>query len=121
MSFIKTSKYYYVFILYTMFAPVNGRYAQIGKDIETMINLGKYIRVTIYSSENGSTIVNDADGNAFEKKVLSSIGYTYADEIVLTGFVTIKFADGSEINALDDVQQYWYTIDELSTGLMPLV
>ena len=103
-----------------MFAPVNGRYAQIGKDIETMINLGKYIRVTIYSSKKGQVLV-DINGNAFEKKVLSSIGYTYADETVPNGFVTIKFADGSEINVLDDVQQYWYTIDELSTGRTPLV
>jgi len=104
-----------------MFSPNNGRYIQIGKDIETMVNLGKYIYITIYSTQDGSTIATDGNGNSISHKILSSIGYTYADETIPNGFITIKFTDGVEFNAYDDVQTFWYFIDELSTTPTALV
>jgi hypothetical protein len=98
----------------------SSRYGPLLSEINALLPTGTRVIMTIYTNQDGSDIVSDSNGVAFENRIFSSISYQYPIDSEL-GFLTISFDNGTHIKINDDAVNYWYFIQQSSTGIMPLV
>lgn len=91
-------------------------YTTINDDMNALLTSGAYsgVNITLYNDAGQTSIVSDAEGPIQNRKI-SQIGYVAAhvsptNGQPVNGSVTINFTDGTSINAVDGVDNYWYSL-----------
>jgi len=104
----------------------NGKYADFSNDVKTLIDQANKIYVNIYTDSSVSTFALDHAGNNIERRLLTSMNYTYPhtndDGNAVEGTFILTFIDGGSITILDSETNYWFDILDVDEfGPKPLI
>lgn len=97
---------------------LDGEYAQVIPDSNTVLHTVGYIRMSIYIDASGTTFAQDSSGNDINNKLVSSTIYTYAYTDLSgsnwDGYFLTYFDDGTTFGNNDTNNgAYWYTMEGL--------
>jgi hypothetical protein len=90
-------------------------YATINDDINTLLTSGAYsgVNVSVFTDANKTQIFSDSQGPV-QSRVLSQIThtgtYTNAEGQDVPPSVSIIFADGTTVTAVDGIDNLWYSL-----------
>jgi hypothetical protein len=101
---------------------VNGQYANVTQDMNTALHTVGYMRINIYMDLSGLIPALDSYGNPILSRTLVQTTYVYPytdlSGVLMNGFMTFYFDDGSYISNYDSLETlYTYRFD----GLDPTV
>jgi hypothetical protein len=101
---------------------LNGEYAKIMPDSNTVLHSLGYIKMSLYADASGTIFAQDSSGNDINNKLVQTTIYSYpytdANNNSWDGYLTTYFADGSYFGNTDtNNSAYWYTLEGL--GLPP--
>lgn len=100
-------------------------YSQITSEINDLLSNNQNASISVFTNQDGSSVALDSNGNSILNQRIASISYTssYTDvntSQVVNGFLTITFSSGNTFKSIDNVDQYWYTIQGTSIILKSL-
>ncbi len=92
-------------------------YSKMNQDINDLMKTGLYsgVNINIYTDAAATTFATDGAGQMSDKKIakLNQTGaYTIAaNNVFVNACIDIVFADGSSFKVVDNVDNYWYTLE----------
>ena len=102
----------------------NGEYELFIQHINEVLNTIYILKISIFISSDGNTFAKDTNNNDINKRLITTIAYSYPHIITETGeyvdgIMTLTFEDGSTFSNTDiNYGAFWYSIDGYNNNII---